>query len=381
MKHESLDNPMPFQCPGNNYSPHAVYKKMTVDVAKHEGPELNSDGSSILLQSMSNMMNVEQQKFFGMRPVNERKFEVNSSGCEDTSLESGKKLSSFLHNLVTDNNGVNDLVCPSENVGVDSVSFSSDFLDTAVCENEKFHYVDINQKEALNWPRFSDTYSRKDTGKSKFHSEPCSKDTAYTLKFPAGYELHEALGPSFLKGSKYFDWAVKANQDVKATEMSDEISCSQLTSESQPEHLLEAMVANICHSNNNINSKLSFSTTMQDAIASGLPEGSIHTVHTINSESCSTDQPHLGREEKHYSLSSSGICGIMSPKGFSSTCPSSCSEQFERSSEPTKNNRKRARPGESCRPRPRDRQLIQDRIKELRELVPNGAKVFVACIF
>ncbi|CAA6666880.1 unnamed protein product [Spirodela intermedia] len=33
-----------------------------------------------------------------------------------------------------------------------------------------------------------------------------------------------------------------------------------------------------------------------------------------------------------------------------------------------------ARPGESTRPRPRDRQQIQDRVKELREIVPNGAK-------
>lgn len=37
--------------------------------------------------------------------------------------------------------------------------------------------------------------------------------------------------------------------------------------------------------------------------------------------------------------------------------------------------KKRARPGESARPRPRDRQQIQDRVKELREIVPNGAKV------
>lgn len=36
--------------------------------------------------------------------------------------------------------------------------------------------------------------------------------------------------------------------------------------------------------------------------------------------------------------------------------------------------RKRARPGESTRPRPKDRQQIQDRFKELREIVPNGAK-------
>ncbi|KAJ3680152.1 hypothetical protein LUZ60_016430 [Juncus effusus] len=36
--------------------------------------------------------------------------------------------------------------------------------------------------------------------------------------------------------------------------------------------------------------------------------------------------------------------------------------------------KKRARPGESNRPRPKDRQQIQDRVKELREIVPNGAK-------
>jgi len=40
-------------------------------------------------------------------------------------------------------------------------------------------------------------------------------------------------------------------------------------------------------------------------------------------------------------------------------------------------NKKRCRPGENPRPRPKDRQLIQDRIKELRELVPNCEKVGV----
>ncbi|KAF8651879.1 hypothetical protein HU200_063127 [Digitaria exilis] len=42
--------------------------------------------------------------------------------------------------------------------------------------------------------------------------------------------------------------------------------------------------------------------------------------------------------------------------------------------EGTKVAKKRARAGESTRPRPKDRQLIQDRVKELREIVPNGAK-------
>ncbi|XP_031262775.1 transcription factor bHLH157-like [Pistacia vera] len=41
---------------------------------------------------------------------------------------------------------------------------------------------------------------------------------------------------------------------------------------------------------------------------------------------------------------------------------------------PLKVNRKRARPGESTRPRPKDRQQIQDRLKELRGIIPNGVK-------
>ncbi|KAG8078575.1 hypothetical protein GUJ93_ZPchr0007g5023 [Zizania palustris] len=39
-----------------------------------------------------------------------------------------------------------------------------------------------------------------------------------------------------------------------------------------------------------------------------------------------------------------------------------------------KSNKKRTRQGESPKPRPKDRQMIQDRIKELREIVPNSAK-------
>ncbi|XP_010544333.1 PREDICTED: transcription factor LHW-like isoform X2 [Tarenaya hassleriana] len=36
--------------------------------------------------------------------------------------------------------------------------------------------------------------------------------------------------------------------------------------------------------------------------------------------------------------------------------------------------RKRVKTGENPRPRPKDRQMIQDRVKELREIIPNGAK-------
>ncbi|KAG5043580.1 hypothetical protein GLYMA_03G161800v4 [Glycine max] len=390
MKSETADVLMPLQCSGTgrNYTPSA-HEKMSDNVAKQEGPELYNDESSILLQSISNMMNVDCKEFEEMKPLYGMKYEGGSSGdCKDMRLESEKNVSSYLNDFVTDNASFNDLICPSEKVRVDSACFPSVFLDTVVCESDKLHYADINQKGALNFAQPSEANSQQHIEKSKFHTEPCYKDisdfqtepcykdASQMLNFPAGCELHEALGPAFSKVGKCFDWPTQVNQEMKPVEMSDEISTSQLTSESCPEHLLEAMLVNINHSNNDVNSELSFCTSKQSAMASAKNhEASIHNVHTINSEGYLMDQLSLVREDKHHSLSSSsGICGVMSSKGVSSTFHSSNSGQLERSSEPSKNSKKRARPGESCRPRPRDRQLIQDRIKELRELVPNGAK-------
>ncbi|RRT65173.1 hypothetical protein B296_00032663 [Ensete ventricosum] len=54
---------------------------------------------------------------------------------------------------------------------------------------------------------------------------------------------------------------------------------------------------------------------------------------------------------------------------------SSFPNQPKKPEEAAKVVKKRARPGESNRPRPKDRQQIQDRVKELREIVPNAAKL------
>ncbi|XXG67133.1 hypothetical protein AAC387_Pa06g0547 [Persea americana] len=48
--------------------------------------------------------------------------------------------------------------------------------------------------------------------------------------------------------------------------------------------------------------------------------------------------------------------------------------QPKKPGDPAKITRKRTRPGESTRPRPKDRQQIQDRVKDLLEIVPNVAK-------
>ncbi|XVE79167.1 hypothetical protein DITRI_Ditri14bG0036100 [Diplodiscus trichospermus] len=62
-------------------------------------------------------------------------------------------------------------------------------------------------------------------------------------------------------------------------------------------------------------------------------------------------------------------------QGHNSRHDSSVSTAYsKKNDEVTKPNRKRLKPGENPRPRPKDRQMIQDRVKELREIVPNGAK-------
>ncbi|KAI3693711.1 hypothetical protein L1987_76662 [Smallanthus sonchifolius] len=52
--------------------------------------------------------------------------------------------------------------------------------------------------------------------------------------------------------------------------------------------------------------------------------------------------------------------------------------QGKKQVEPTKSTKKKAKPG--TRPRPKDRQMILDRMAELRELIPNGEKMSIDCL-
>lgn len=375
-KSETRNNLISIPCSEKSFSPSCVSQEMAVGMAKHGGSEFNFDETHILLQSMSNLMDMEDQKLIEMRSLNKRESDVGSSGCKDMRVKSENNISSLALNSFSNDNSSQDFKCPSEKVGAHSASIPADFADTDVYGSDKLPHVEPNLQGTFNVFTPSDANFQKGTLKSEFQTGPYNKDVPRTmLKFPAGCELHEALGPAFLKWSNDSDWGACVNHDIKTAGMPNEISCSQLTSESRQEHLLEAVVSSVHLSNNDANSGLSFCTSIQSEIASGRnPETSIHTIRTNNSECYSLDQSSLIGEDKQPCLSSSGICGVISPKGFSSGGPSSCSEPFERSSGPTKN-KKRARAGESCRPRPRDRQLIQDRIKELRELVPSGAKV------
>ncbi|XP_057519993.1 transcription factor EMB1444-like [Amaranthus tricolor] len=189
-----------------------------------------------------------------------------------------------------------------------------------------------------------------------------------SVMFSVGTELHEALGPEILK--QCYPWSRESEipDDRLASQMPDAMESSQLTTDSGTDHLLEAVVANFCRKEAALKNSKSFSTSESTLTTEKMPEPSMNISHTIGPSSyysigCSS----LLDDSTQNCLNSSDSCSLRSSA-------SAFREPLVRPVEPSKPNKKRARPGESSRPRPRDRQLIQDRIKELRELVPNGSK-------
>ncbi|CAN6585813.1 unnamed protein product [Malus baccata var. baccata] len=66
--------------------------------------------------------------------------------------------------------------------------------------------------------------------------------------------------------------------------------------------------------------------------------------------------------------------GLWIDDSYSVNARSAVQDKQQKSEVHPKNTKKRARPGESTRPRPKDRQQIQDRIKELKGIIPTGGK-------
>ncbi|XP_015891480.3 transcription factor bHLH155 isoform X2 [Ziziphus jujuba] len=356
--------------PGNN-------QKKVVDMVNNCGgpglPTFEDEESDKSLQSRTNSINLEHHKVVGVNLLDYWKCGGQTSGCKDAGGGSVDNANPMLHDSVMGGVDLSD-VLPAERVGVDFSYFPSN-PHSSVCNKVRLGNIDHYQNGLLHASKPSDVNFQKDLKNLEFQTESGYMDTSSTsLKFPAGYELHEALGPAFLKRSKYFDLETEKTEGI-TPDMPEQMSSSQMTSDSCPEHLLEAVVASVCQSGSDVKSEKSFCKSVQSLLTTEkYPEPSSRTTLTMDSSNYSIDQPSIRGDDRQRFLSSPGVCGVMSPKGFSSTCPSACSEQLDRSSGPAKNNKKRSRPGENCRPRPRDRQLIQDRIKELRELIPNGAK-------
>ncbi|TXG63797.1 hypothetical protein EZV62_010791 [Acer yangbiense] len=360
------------------YPVSSVQPNMAEVVNKHGGIQLSmpcSDGNVKLLQPRLNVVDLQHQNQLGMDLIGEGMSEGENSGWRDFGLVSEHNSTPFSINPVMDSMNVCSVALQAEKFSVDRVYFPSNLLDSALCDRIKLECRDSYQNRKLPIPESLDMKSQKDLEKLGNQTELSHLDLSdASLKFSSVSELHEALGPAFLRKRTYNDREAEDREAGKTIEVPEVMNSSHLTFDSSSENLLEAVVANACHSSSDAKSERSFCKSVQSLLTTEkMLEPSIQTKHTSNSVGYSISHSSLV-EDKQQCLNSSGVCSAVSSKGFSSTCPSTCSEHLDRSSEPAKNNKKRAKPGENCRPRPRDRQLIQDRIKELRELVPSGSK-------
>ncbi|KAK4791229.1 hypothetical protein SAY86_031642 [Trapa natans] len=157
------------------------------------------------------------------------------------------------------------------------------------------------------------------------------------------------------------------------------------------DHLLDAVVSRSCAvSKQSLGDNLSCQTTTTKMCCSSALtfHGTDMSPEQIEEEIFRTPKPVENSVSPACHSRWSGEGRFYQPTSFCGSQVSSWLEQNQRSKvetsvstgcskrpgEVNRPNRKRLKPGENPRPRPKDRQMIQDRLKELREIVPNGAK-------
>ncbi|XP_062006156.1 transcription factor LHW-like isoform X3 [Rosa rugosa] len=214
----------------------------------------------------------------------------------------------------------------------------------------------------------------------KFNNDTRHNSVNNFFEFPETSELHKALGTSFQRQTNEQLWDLSISIDDTCSssgvqkDLISSINPPWFSNGCDAENLLEASVA-----------KDDTSSSISDGIKSC----------TTSSRQFSASYKQLKFEEggpmecepmiwSHTSAlpatrkTSSSFTGMMNTvvdneqeeKGTKGHTPT----QPKREQKLSGTNARRAKPGNSPKLRPRDRQLIQDRVKELRELVPNGAK-------
>ncbi|KAE9592052.1 hypothetical protein Lal_00038286 [Lupinus albus] len=210
--------------------------------------------------------------------------------------------------------------------------------------------------------------------------------------FPSESELHKALGSSvaYRQTDKSLSKRIRAEDTHSSStlipnkEQHDHINGFDFPKEVDPEYLLDAVFSNLCSASDDTSSisnsvrspvtmPMKFTTSLQPNINS---EESDLTVKNSDVESnlmsAGTVKARDGFTNHFTSPSFDGNLSILhdearGEKFYSMHQPISGPKLLSKS-------KKRAKVGNNQRSRPRDRQMIMDRMKELRELVPDGGR-------
>lgn len=235
------------------------------------------------------------------------------------------------------------------------------------------------------------------------------------MQYPSGDDLFDILGLDFKSNQLYGSWnnflineedvktenaSIDAATCVTQTEaVNDGISESGIFNGIGSDNLLDAVVSRLQSSakqNSDYDiscwtalTKTSNSSVVADSLQNGginvsdqkqvnsfgfpspLAKSQITGSSSLRTECCFDKTGENSQLNSMYGSQISSLC----EDGQTMKRESSISTAHSKRPDDTgKLNRKRLRPGENPRPRPKDRQMIQDRVKELREIVPNGAK-------
>ncbi|KAA8516390.1 hypothetical protein F0562_016683 [Nyssa sinensis] len=201
--------------------------------------------------------------------------------------------------------------------------------------------------------------------------DKCCRNVSSFFRFPTDCELHKVLGPASLGQAEEHLWessvsgegacnisSLICNRDLShGIESSGWESSGWFAKGDHAEHLLEAVVANVhsCSDDNASNRP----NSVQSSMTSSAQFASSSKVQNQSERSTLV-------EEDAIPWTHATSASVAS--GRNVTCRTRKGPKLSNVS------KIRARPGDNQKPRPRDRQLIQDRVKELRELVPNGSK-------
>ncbi|XP_023540045.1 transcription factor EMB1444-like isoform X2 [Cucurbita pepo subsp. pepo] len=190
------------------------------------------------------------------------------------------------------------------------------------------------------------------------------------FSFPDDCELLEALGSALPAHKHTNELAHDSSSSINNTTSS--LMCSSDFKEGDLEHLLEAMItADDTFLNNTINARISSPVVGR----SGL---SAKTCCQSESSAVVVDDPALWifPESKVTETGRKYLTSLSTSNSLviSAREENDCDITKHKNGMKSSNFRRRIKVTSNAKQRPRDRQLIQDRIKELRQIVPNGAK-------
>ncbi|CAL1367373.1 unnamed protein product [Linum trigynum] len=216
---------------------------------------------------------------------------------------------------------------------------------------------------------------------------------SFAALYPSGDDLYDILGVDFrnkLLGGKLNNVITDGSHQKSETMVEDkkgsDFYSTTLPATGTSDHLLEAVVSR-AHSSTKQNSDDSNSsrTTVTKASSPSVPSahhtyGLVSVPDPVKRETF--DLPGRGRTttddvgscSQTTSFYGSQLSSLGSHNGRRDNSISTSGFPKKNEESSNKPNRKRLKPGENPRPRPKDRQMIQDRVKELRDIVPNGGK-------